>query len=129
MANTIGDNGGVVRASGNVAGIYKLDGGTVWRANTRDNAAVTDTVSITTAGGTAYQVLEIIGKDYDATTMKFMYKVDGKWLVDANGNEIIHYAAHASATEMNFGVYVKTGGGSGGETVLVDYILAQQKRV
>ncbi len=52
-----------------------------------------------------------------------------EYLKDANGTVIRHTVAIASATEMNVGVYVKTGGGSGGETVNVDYVYANQNRI
>lgn len=121
-ANSIVDNGASIRASGNIAAIYKLDGGTVWRCHARDNVGITgDTVSTKTAGGTTAQELEIEIEELDATVMKVTYKVDGDFLKDATGNKILHYVTVASATEMNFGWYVKSGGGAGGETLDVDW--------
>jgi hypothetical protein len=128
-ANTITDNGGAIRASGSIAAIYKLDGGTVWRCHTANNSVATDTISTTTAGGSAAQELEVIVQDWDGVSMKVTFKVDGVFLKDTNGNVIRHTVAIASATEMHVGVYVKSGGGAGGETVNVDYIYAAQKRV
>lgn len=129
--NTIGDNGGVVRASGSIFGIYKLDGGTVWRAHSRNgtdtaptSGTAQDSVSLTTAGGSSYQELEIFISPHSTTQCKARYKVDGEFLRDASdpdSKEITHYINYASNTEMNFGIYVKSGGGAGGETLLADW--------
>lgn len=128
-ANSIADNGASIRASGSIAAIYKLDGGTVWRCHTACNSVTTDTVSTTTAGGATAQVLEVQCNDWDGTSMQVTFKVDGDYLKDSLGNVIRHTVAIANATEMNFGVYVKTGGGAGGETVNVDYLYYSQNRV
>lgn len=130
-ANVIGDNGGVVRASGSAFGIYKLDGGTVWRAHARNgsDAAPTagtaqDSISLTTAGGSSYQELEIYISPFSSTQCMVKYKVDDQFLKDSSVTgtpDICHYINYASNTEMNFGIYVKTGGGSGGETLLADW--------
>ena len=128
-ANTMVDNGAGLRTTGSNLAIYKVDGGTVWRCQSMCNGTATDTVSTTTAGGTSPQVLEIVCKDWDGTNMQVLFKVDGVYLKDSNGLVIRHTVAIASATEMNVGVYVKTGGGAGGETVNVDYIVAQQNRI
>lgn len=128
-ANSITDNGGAIRASGSIAAIYKLDGGTVWRCHTANNSVATDTVSTTTAGGASYQELEIIVNDWDGVSQQVSFKVDGTYLKDTNGNIIRHVVAVASATEMNFGIYCKTGGGAGGETLRADWLYAAQTRV
>jgi hypothetical protein len=128
-ANSITDNGGAVRTTGSNLVIYKLDGGTVWRCQSMCNGTATDSISTTTAGGAAAQVLEIEAEDWDGVSMKVTFKVDGVYLKDSLGNIIRHTVAIASATEMNVGVYVKTGGGAGGETVDVDYIYAAQRRI
>ena len=129
-ANTLVDNGGGVRTSGSNACIYKIDGGTVWRCQSMCNGTSTDTVSTTTAGGSSAQILEIIVNDYDnGTNMEVLFKVDGVYLRDSNNNVIRHTVAIASSTEMNVGVYVKTGGGAGGETLDCDYLYASQNSV
>jgi hypothetical protein len=128
-ANFLVDNGAGPRVTGDIIGIYKVDGGTVWRCVSQVNGTATVTVSGKTAGGTAAQVLEVVVKDWDGVSMQVLFKVDGEYLKDANGVVIRHTVLIASATEMNVGVYVKTGGGAGGETVNVDYIAAQQNRV
>ncbi len=133
-ANLLLDNGGGPRVSGDILGIFKVDGGTVWKCVSQVNGTATITESTTTAGGTTAQVLEVIAKDWDGVKMEVLFKVGTvaggtEYLKDANGTVIRHTVAIASATEMNVGVYVKTGGGSGGETVNVDYVYANQNRI
>lgn len=128
-ANTQADNTGAPRASGSALAIYKVDGGTVWKCLSMCNGTQTITDSVKTAGGSASQVLEIICNDWDGVSMQVTFKLDGEYLRDSNNNVIRHTVAIASATEMNFGVYVKTGGGAGGETVNVDHLYAAQTRV
>jgi hypothetical protein len=120
-ANTITDNGAGVRASGDCAAIYKLDGGTVWRCITMTNGTQVITASTKTAGGSAAQELEIELNDWDGVSMMAVFKVDGEYLLDSNNNVIRHTVVISGATEMNYGWYVKTGGGAGGETVDVDW--------
>lgn len=128
-ANFLVDNGAGPRVTGDILGIYKVDGATVWRAVSQVNGTATTTASTKTAGGSAAQVLEVETGDWDGTSMQVSFRVDGEYLKDSNGNTIRHTVAIASATEMHVGVYAKTGGGAGGETVNVDYIIAQQTRV
>ena len=127
-ADSLVDNGGGVRTTGNSFVIYKIDGGTVWRASSRNGTEVEDTVSVQTAGGTAYQVLTVLIDDWDAgTTARASYYLDGQPLTDSNNNEIVHTIAIASSTEMNAGAYIKAGGATT-ETLLIDYIAAYQSR-
>jgi hypothetical protein len=128
-ANLLVDNGAGPRVTGDILAIYKVDGGTVWRCISQVNGTATITASTKTAGGTAAQVLEIEANDWDGVSMQVTFKVDGEYLKDTNGYVIRHTVAIASATEMNIGVYVKTGGGAGGETVDVDHIYGSQNRV
>lgn len=128
-ANLLVDNGAGVRTSGSVFCIYKVDGGTVWRCHTRNGSDYTDSISSTTAGGSAYQQLEIIVEEFSSTHCVVTFKVDGAYLRDATTNAVIeHRVAYASNTEMHFGVYAKSGGGAGGETVNVDWAAAGQVR-
>lgn len=119
-ANLLVDDGAGPRTSGNVIGIYKVDGGTVWRCVTRygSTTSVTDTVSDKTAGGTAWQTLEIVMTD-QGSNIQVTFLVDGQNLKDSSGNLIIHQFPVASATEMNFGAYVKNGSTTL-ETVSID---------
>ena len=126
-ANNLVDDGAGPRTTGSIAGIYKVDGGTVWRCITRNGSASTDSVSTTTAGGAAYQKLEIECHEMDGVNMSVTFRVDGKLLKDSSGLVIKHLVAIASATEMNFGVYAKAGGANS-EVVNVDWIYAHQRR-
>ena len=126
-ADTLADDGAGPRASGSIACIYKVDGGTVWRCITRNGSASTDSVSTTTAGGAAYQKLEIECHEMDGSNMSVTFRVDGKLLKDSSGLVIKHLVAIASATEMNFGVYAKAGGANS-EVVNVDWIYCHQRR-
>jgi hypothetical protein len=128
-ANTITDNGAAFRTSGDAFGIFKTDGITVWRVITMTNGTQVITTSTTTAGGSAAQEVEMQAVDFDGVTMTCTVKVDGVYLKDSNGNVIRHSAVIASATEMNFGWYVKSGGGAGGETLDVDWGYYSQRVV
>jgi hypothetical protein len=112
-ANLLVDDGAGPRTSGNVVGIYKVDGGTVWRCVTRygSTTSVTDSVSTTTAGGSSYQLLEVNIIDQGSVgSVQVTFTVNGETLRDSNGNPIVHQFPVASATEMQFGAYVKNGG-------------------
>lgn len=126
-ANLLVDNGAGPRTSGCIAGIYKVDGGTVWRCITRNGSNSTDTVSTTTAGGAAYQLLEVECYEFDGTNVSVTFRVNGNLLKDSNGLVIKHTVAIASAELMQFGVYAKAGGANS-EVVNVDYIYAHQRR-
>lgn len=127
VANTLVDNGGGMRASGTLIAIYKVDGETVWRCTARNGSEVTVTQSTKTAGGSAYQELEIQVHDYTSTQVQITYKVDGEYLRDSAGSVIRHTILVAAATEMQVGVGVKNGD-TNLETLLVDYIGAYQTR-
>lgn len=127
-ANSIVDDGAGVKVSGSTLAIYKVDGGTVWKCASSCNGTSTVSTSTTTAGGTAYQKLEIFCDDYDGTYMKVTFKVDGRYLVDSTtGAVITHTVAIASATEMQCWCGVKNGF-TNLETLHVDYIYGQQQR-
>jgi len=128
-ANFMVDNGAGMRVTGDIMGLFKVDGSTAWKTITQTNGTAVTNTSSTTAGGSAAQIIEIFCKENDGVTMTTTFKVDGVYLKDTNGNKIIHQAVIASATEMNVGLYVKTGGGAGGETVDMDYICATQPRI
>lgn len=126
-ADLLVDNGGGVRTSGSIFGIYKVDGGTVWRAHSRNGATSTDSVSTTTAGGSAAQKLQVVVGDFDGVNCQAVFKVDDVYLKDANGQVIRHFSPLASATEMNLVAYVKQGTAAG-ETLNVEYLYAHQLR-
>ena len=126
-ADQITDNGGAAAINSSGALIYKLDGGTVWRCNSENNAVATDTVGIQTAGGASYQTLAIEVVPVDATNVEITYFVDTRPITDSRNRPIKHTVAYASATEMDFGVYMKTGT-TEALTVNVDYIYFARRR-
>jgi hypothetical protein len=126
-ANLLVDDGAGVRTSGCIACLYKVDGGTVWRCHSRNGATANDTASTTTAGGAAYQDLEVEFHEGDGTNVTVVYRVNGSLLKDSNGFPIRHQVPIASATEMHLAVYAKAGGANS-EVVNVDFIYGHQRR-
>lgn len=131
-ANTLVDDGGGVRTSGSIFGVFKKDGETEWRLHTRNGSTYTESLSATTAGGSAQQKIEIFVDDYSSTECVVTCKVDGAWLKyppsageGIAGMTISHRVAYASLTEMNFGVYVKCGTAAS-QVVNVDLLGAAQ---
>jgi hypothetical protein len=130
-ANSIVDDGGGVKVSGSACCIYKIDGGTKWVVVTAMNGVTTDALhtSTTVAGGSSYQLLEIdiVDSNINSGYITATFKVDGRYLVDSQGRQIVHHVAIASATEMQLFVGVKNGGANL-ETLNVDYLAASQLR-
>ncbi len=128
-ANTLIDNGVGPVASATMAVIYKVDGGTVWRCRSQIGAAVgiTDTISTTTAGGSAYQKLSVEVNPYSATNAKVIYKCDGQPLRDSNNIPIVHDLVYTNAVVCSVVWGVKNGSGTA-EVTLNDYICGYQTR-
>lgn len=126
-ANLLGDDGAGDNIANSGALIFKVDGETVWRCATENNGVVTETQSTTTAGGASYQTLRIESRDMGDGTQEVTFFVDGVALKDSNNRPIKHRVTHASATQMDFGVYGKAGAANT-LTILVDYLAAWQKR-
>lgn len=126
-ANTITDAGAVAAVDAML--LWKTTDGTKWIFHTEINGTSTATTSATTAGGTSAQTLRIEAIPRSATEFECRPFVDGAQLKDANGNPIMHVVTLGTATDMDFGVYVKSGSGTSGiETVYVDYLYAAQVR-
>lgn len=119
-ANLMVDDGAGPRTTGNYALIYKIDGGTVWRCRSRNGTDTTDTVSTSTAGGAAFQILGVEIVDLDALNVDVVYTLDGSRLKDSNGYDIVHTMLIASSTEMNVVFGIKNGGATL-ETLVADY--------
>lgn len=129
-ANTLVDNGAGPRVTGDMCGFFKVDGGTTWKVITQTNGTAQTGTTTTTAGGATPQVLEVVLLDGPLSTgQEVAFLIDGVPVKDSAGNVITHTAVIASATEMHFGIYVKSGGGAGGETLDCDYAYAAQLRV
>ncbi len=118
----ITDNGGALNPTGSGVAIYKLDGGTVWRGQVRNNSVTRDIVSEYTAGGTVFHNLTIECAPLGDGTMDVMYFLDDKLFTESTFHRYNKpNIAYASATEMNIQLYLKIGS-STAETVLVDYM-------
>lgn len=127
-ANFIVDNGAGMRTTGDVIGIYKVDGGTAWICITQINGTAVTTTSSTTAGGSSYVKLEIdLPDNHDSTYCYATFKVNDTYLKDTNGNVIRHRVPFASAQEMQVGFGIKNGSTTL-ETLNVDYVVAVQQR-
>jgi hypothetical protein len=126
-ADLIVDGGTSMRTTGCEAGVYKLAGATVWRATARNGTSVMDGVSTKTAGQAAYQEVEVLIEDWYDGEMELGYRVDGDYLVDANGFALRHRVNIAAALVMHFGVYAKAGAATS-EVVNVDWLYAHQYR-
>ena len=126
-ANLLGDDGAGDAINSSGALIFKVKNETTWRAAVEINGTVKETASTTTAGGSAYQTLRIVALPVDGTNLEVTYFCDGEPLRDSNGKAIKHTIAYASATEMDFGVYAKTGHATD-LVVSVDYVFAAQLR-
>lgn len=132
-ANFIADAGALTSghavSGASSAVIYKADGDTVWKCACEVNDTdINNTASLQTAGGASYQRLGIEARPVTGTEYEITYFLNGYPLTDANNRPIKHLLNYASATEMNFGVYAKTGT-TEQQVVLVDYLYAAQKRV
>ena len=128
-ANTLIDDGAGPVASATMAVIYKVDGGTVWRCRSQIGAAVgqTDTVSVNTAGGSAYQTLGIEILPYSSTKAQVIYTIDGAPMRDANGLAIVHDLTYTNAVNMS-PIFGCKNGSATAEVLLNDYVAAYQTR-
>lgn len=128
-ANSIIDDGAGLKVSGDCVAIYKVDGGTVWKAVSVSNGGTaTVSTSTTTAGGASYQVLEIFIEHYTTLLAEVTFKVDGVYLKDSNGIVIRHTVAYASSTEMSVWAGAKLGAATNNDVLNLDYIYAHQLR-
>lgn len=127
--NMILDNGAGLKVSGSTIGIYKVDGGTVWRCvSVVNGGTATVSVSTKTAGGSAYQRLSIEVVEHNSTYARVIFKVDGVPLYDAtSGQPIVHTVPYASSTEMVGFLGVKNGD-TNLETLNCDWCCFWQKR-
>lgn len=126
-ANLITDAGAVAVTDGLL--LWKNTDETQWRFHTEINGTSTQTLSTTTAGGSSAQTLRIVCKPRSSTVFECRPYVDGVHLVDSNNVPIMHTVTLGTATDMDFGAYVKSGSGtSGQETLYVDYLYASQQK-
>lgn len=120
-ANLLLDNGGGPKVTGNHFLLYKVDGGTVWRCQSRNGSQVTDSISTATAGGTTYQTLRVEIVELSTTQVDVTYSVDGVRLKDDQGRDIVHRVNIAGSLLLDFvPAYIKAGGAIS-ETLKVNY--------
>ncbi len=128
-ADSLIDDGGGMKVSGDTFAIYKVDGGLVWKCVSCVNGTATVSTSAHLSTSTSYQRLGIKITDVDGTSCEVVFLLDGKPMLDGTTRRPIqHTVLIASATEMNVGVGVKVGANTATEALLVDYISAYQTR-
>lgn len=128
-ANTIVDDGAGLKVSGSCLGIYKVDGGAVWKCVSSCNGTSTVSTSVAAATAATDYVAEIICQDWDGTSMQVLFKINGEYLKDSNNLVIRHTVAIASATEMQAFAGIKLGAATNNDTLSLDYAYAAQTRV
>jgi hypothetical protein len=130
-ADSILDDGAGPKATFDGSIIYKVDGETVWRVMSSNATARSSHVTAVTAGGTAWQKLEIVCRPISSTKMEILYFIDDSQLRSstamAGEPNIRHEYTLASSTEMMLFVGVKAGGANS-ESVYVDWIGGDQLR-
>ena len=120
-ANLLVDDGAGPRTTGTVIGLYKVDGGTVWRCVTRNGTAVADSVSTATAGGAVAQRLSIEIIDETPTKATVVFRVDGQLLRDATTNLPIKHDLTLASIAAAALVADVTAGSANSEVLSVDY--------
>ena len=127
-ANLLVDNGAGPKTTASGFGIFKVDGGTVWKCFSSKSTTQTITASTTTAGGSAYQVLEVEFQPISSPEGMVYFWGDGVQLVDSNQKPISHLVTHTSATEMHFVPCYAKAGGANSETPKITNAFASQLR-
>lgn len=127
-ADSILDDGAGLKVSGDTFGIYKVDGGTVWKCVSCVNGTSTVTTTNASSTSSSYQRLAIEIRAVTSTTVEVTFFLNGSPLMDSNGKKFTHTALIASATEMQVGAGIKNGADTTSEALLIDYIAAYQTR-
>lgn len=128
-ANSLIDDGGGPKVSGDTLAIYKKDGGgAYWYCAAYCNGTGTATKSKTAFATATWYDLEIFAVDNGDSTFAVTYKIDGNYLRDFTTNVIItHSVTVTSATEMQMWLGVKLGAATNNDTLTCDYWLGKQK--
>jgi hypothetical protein len=106
-ATTMADTTGAITAT-DACCIYKLPDSTVWAFHTEINGSATASVSNTTAGGSANQILRIEVEPRNSTTLVARPFVDGVQLRTSTGVLIAHDIVLGTATDLDFGFMTKS---------------------
>lgn len=128
-ANLLVDDGAGVKTTGNFFCFFKVDGGTTWQVRSRNGTETETNDTGVTAGGADFHTFRIeIDNEGTGTNVQVKFFIDDVQCRDASTlRPIVHTIAVASSTEMHAGVYAKAGSANG-ETIVVDYLYAWQKR-
>lgn len=130
-AASMQDDGAGPKADFTGAVIYKVDGGTVWKAASSLSTTQEISTSTTTAGGSDYQRLRIECKPVSSTLAEITYYVDGIQLKSTGGrpgtSKIKHNLTYTGALNMQLFACCKNGSVSA-ETLVIDYIAAEALR-
>lgn len=128
-ANSLIDDGGGPKVSGDTLAIYKKDGGgAFWYCAAYCNGTGTATKSKTAFVTATWYDLEIFANDNGDGTFAVSYKIDGQYLRDYTTNVVIsHSVTIASATEMQMWLGVKLGAATNNDTLTCDFWLGKQK--
>lgn len=127
-ANTLIDDGGGPIASGTHFCIFKVDGGTVWKCESRNQTVVLTNTTAVTAGGADYFTWEVEINEILTTHAVVNFRVNGEYLKDATSGLIItHRIVYASSDALTPFAAVKNGGANL-ETLNLQYLGCVQAR-
>lgn len=129
-ADSLIDDGGGPKVSGDTLCIFKKDGGgAYWYCAGYCNGTGTTTKSKTAFVTATWYDLEIFCTDNGDGTAAVTYKIDGQYLKDfTTGVVISHSVTYASATEMKMWLGVKLGAATNNDTLTADFWFAKQKK-
>jgi len=128
-ADSLIDDGGGPKVSGDTICIFKKDGGGAYfYAAAYCNGTGTATKSKTPVVTATWYDLEIFVTDTGDGNASVTYKVDGQYLKDfTTGIVITHAVTIASATEMAMWLGIKLGAGTNNDTLKCDFWYGKQK--
>lgn len=129
-ANSLVDDGGGPKVSGDCLAIFKKDGGgNFWYVAAYCNGTGTATKTNAAAAAATWYDLEIFATPTgDGVTFTVTYKIDGKFARDFTTNAVItHSVTFTSATEMAMFLGVKLGAATNNDTLTADFWLGKQK--
>lgn len=127
-ANSIVDNGGGPKVSGDCLAVEKRDGETAFRCTSASSGATTTTLSNKAIAAATWYEVEIECVDWDGVSMQVSYKVDGEYLRDTNNNVIRHTVAISGSELMQLFAGIKLGAATNNDTLSLDYWYGAQKR-
>lgn len=129
-ANSLIDNGGGPKVTGDCLAVFKKDGGGAYfYCAAYCNGAGTATKSSKALAAATWYAVVIEAVDAGNGNATVTYKVDGEYLKDFTTGEVIrHTVTIASATEMQLFAGVKLGAATNNDTLTLDYWFGKQLR-